>query len=285
MEIYIFLLLWSLVTGSIFLKKRNVNNLIYILLNFIPLALVSGLRARCVGTDTNMYHVVFYEVADNSFVWSFFDDRGIEIGFRALLKIISVFSYDSNISIFTISIILTGLCCRFIYKYSPNVFLSMFLFIGLMYFCETMNTVRQSLACMIICNSYIYLVENKLKTWIICVLLASMFHFSALLFLVFSILNKVTLKRIIIVVLPSIVGIVVLHEIVNNTPEFIFMFKYCEYFIHNNVNTSGGDILRIFTYAVIIFLGYKTYYKFNEFEKIMLLFYVFLFLCFDMQCC
>ena len=57
-----FLMIWSIISASIYLIKINkyLINKLYIILVYIPLILIAGLRHWFVGTDTWIFVLVYY---------------------------------------------------------------------------------------------------------------------------------------------------------------------------------------------------------------------------------
>ena len=72
---------------------------------------------------------------------------------------------------------------RFIFKYSKIVWLSVFLFFTNGFFTFALSGIRQSIAIIILLVSYDYLRVNKFVKFLFIVVLASLFHSSAILFL------------------------------------------------------------------------------------------------------
>lgn len=94
-----------------------------------------------------------------------------------------IFENPQAILIITSLIILTGYAL-FIYKNSKMVWLSVFLFFTLGYFGAIMNTIRHQIAIVILLFSYNYIRENKFIKFIGIVLIAPLFHNTAIIFLV-----------------------------------------------------------------------------------------------------
>ena len=98
MEVYIGLMIWSILSGSVFLFKINIKlkKIIYLLLTYIPLVLISGLRSWYVGVDTKLFHQ-WYEGTRNINIldWKWFvtlsDGSSIEFGFSYIGYIFNLF--------------------------------------------------------------------------------------------------------------------------------------------------------------------------------------------------
>ena len=274
MEIYFILLGWSFFTGFVFygINKFSVNDkvlkIIYCCINYIPLAIVLGIRDKTVGTDTGMYHNIFLDVARNEFNWSFLDSNFVEIGYRIINKVISFFILDDNIAVMLIAFITIGGFAVFFYKNSYNIWLTTFLFIGFSYYLETFNTMRQVLACMIICNAFIVLKNKKNIYWIISVLIASTIHFSSVIFLVFTKVLPLNKKKLIVYILP----IILLYFCIDIFSEYFILLdvvgdKYKGYFLDENILMNLNDILKILLFFSFIGWGYYKRFLFSEDEK------------------
>lgn len=271
MEIYIILLLWSIISAFICFRKNNTLNdknikMIYCFMNYIPLSLVLGLRDIKVGTDTAMYHEIFYEIGRNNMQWSYMNERGIEIGYVILNKIIYIIFGNSYVFIFIVSLILIAGFMRFFYQYSYNIWLTVFLFIGLFYYCETFNTIRQSIACMIIFNGYVFLRNGNVIKWIGTVLIATCFHNTAIIFLLFSLLYRINKIKVFIISFIGIGFYLILAYGRDFLVELFINNKY-GYYLVSNENSMGADILRILLFVFVMFFIYIRRNNYNRYQK------------------
>ena len=256
MEIYFFLLFWSFITAIVYnLLKNNINKIIldriYYLINYVPMGIVAVIRNVSVGTDTRMYHEFFYRYGILDFDWNYFDYSKVEIGYRLLNKIIYFFTSESNIYIFIISFCLIMGFGYFILINSVNIWISTFLFIGICFYSETLNTIRQSIACIILLNGYIFLKKEQYVKWLLSVLIATLFHSTAIFFLIFIILKKLTKIRIILI---NLIGILFYSLLVYDMNILMFFLddnKYTYYLVENEAS-MGADVLRILLFIVVI---------------------------------
>jgi len=273
MEIYFILLCWSFFTGFIFygINRFSINNktlkIVYCCINYIPLAIVLGIRNKTVGTDTSMYHDIFLDIARNNFTWSFLDSNLVEIGYRVINKIISFFVLDDNIAIMLIAFITIGGFAVFFYRNSYNIWLTTFLFVGFGYYIETFNTMRQVLACMIICNAFIFLKNKKYINWIASIILATTIHFPSIIFLAFTKILPLNKKKIIIYIIP----LIILYFYIDVFGEYFILFndtgKYGGYFSDENNLISLNDILKVLLFLGFIGWGYCKRKLFSKDEK------------------
>lgn len=209
MIIYIILLTLILGLGYIFKPNSNKKNKkIYMIIIGIGLTLISGFRSINVGIDT----VQFCNAFDNirHIAWnSLIGETRYEIGFVFFCKLLGIICSNYQILIFFTSLIINVLICRFIYKESEDCILSSYLYVTLNYFAANMNTMRQAIATSIIILAYMsFLKKNKKILYTVCVLVACLFHMSAIcgVFLLLLPNKKYSIKEYNITILISIIA-------------------------------------------------------------------------------
>jgi len=123
------------------------------------------------------------ELANSSFseLFSFFY---FEIGFDIFCKFLTLFSKNPQFLIFVTQILMNGIVCMFALKKSNIPWLSVMLYITMMFFFNAMNAMRFCMACSILLLSVDYAVKRKFIKFALLVVGASMFHFTALLFFI-----------------------------------------------------------------------------------------------------
>lgn len=139
-----------------------------------PLVLVSGLRYN-VGTDYfNTYYTGFYRVL-NGVNFDHF-----EIGYWILTKIVQVFSDNAFVMLFLASLITIGFIFAAFRSLSNNVAFSIFLLFISRYYFISMNGVRQMMACAVLLFALKYAITRSFKKYFALCLLATSFHYSAI---------------------------------------------------------------------------------------------------------
>ena len=157
---------------------------LYMILVALTLILTAGLRSSKVGADTVMYQRIFDWAAEgSSFTKEYFSWHGggteplfyfftyylsKVVGFNTYLTIVATISIAPVIYV--------------IYKYSRHVYFSLLLYIGFGYFAFAMNGIRQAIAIGICMLAFDATIEKKLKKFIALILIAVLFHKTALLF-------------------------------------------------------------------------------------------------------
>jgi hypothetical protein len=142
----------------------------------LVLVAVAALRWG-VGTD-------FFQYVDNyqSYKSSFFSDFATldEPGIKSIAWVVSHLKDDAAVFMASTSIITVGLILWTITRYSNALIASFLLFIFVGSWHGTFNGIRQYLACAIVFAGHRLIMERKLLRYLLVVVLASLFHISAL---------------------------------------------------------------------------------------------------------
>lgn len=178
--LFIILLLLLFISSS-FLTRR-----LYICVSGMFLLLLASLRSRWVGVDTPGYHLM-YNLLQTDAVTEV--STHMEKGFLYFNKFLLFFSGDSQLLFFISSAIMLGAVFYCFYKYSRFIGLSVFLYATDYYFFH-LTGMRQGLAMAILLFSVPFIKQKKWGWFMALVFLASTFHSSALLFLIFYPLSK-----------------------------------------------------------------------------------------------
>ena len=168
----------------------------------IILVLFAGLRGTFVGPDTFQYQWIFEDIQRyHDVVFQFFfmssdsDDQTSEPGYAFFQYVFGLIG-DYNLFKFVCAIIQTVPAIRLIQKYSDNKLVSMIAYFCLpVYTMMSMSMMRQGLAFGIFLLAYQYILERKLWKYVCCVLLAFLFHTSALVTLPLYFLYSVPYKK------------------------------------------------------------------------------------------
>ncbi|HCY44205.1 MAG TPA: hypothetical protein DHU33_02125 [Firmicutes bacterium] len=185
MIIYLCLLLYILVLSMLFTKYKedNKKKKLFLFMSFLPIILISCMRANTVGVDTYQFTNAFLRIR---YLQPYqFETLRYEYGFTYFCWILGkVFSnYQALLIVTSIFINFSILC--FIYKNSKNVYLSTILYIICNFYFSYMNIMRQAMAIAIILFAFEELKKNKKILFVIWVIVASFFHSSAILAILF----------------------------------------------------------------------------------------------------
>lgn len=156
---------------------------LFVALSVGILGATAACRGASVGIDTEVYYRAFSSVD--------YADSYYEPGFLALIWLLNCFTDNPQILIVTTSLFSFFSVGVFIYDNSKNPLLSIVLFVSLLLFASYMNLMRQAMAISVLLFAYRFLVTKRYILFAVLVMIASMFHFSALVWLLLLPLTQV----------------------------------------------------------------------------------------------
>lgn len=190
--------------------RDKINGFIGLLI-FLILGIFAGSRYKIGGSDYDAYEA-YYNLAPNKFdrVYSNDYDSFLESTEKGYIYLMTFFKQiNLNFNIFLI--IIGGICAITIYysfkKYTSYLFVTTLIFLTKGYLYYFFTAQRQIIAMAICWISIKYIIEEKLYKFILLVILASLFHSSALFFIIIYFTNKIYLtnKKIFVIIAVSIV--------------------------------------------------------------------------------
>lgn len=183
MLIYILLLL-----AIIILPKFKISKKTYCIIIGFLITLMVGFRDVSMGmNDTKLIYLpIFTKLSQLSVVesYNYIQRGGGELVFYMLTRFYIMLSTNYRIYLIILSLIVNIFVGRFIYKYSNNASLSFILFFSLNYFAMEFTLLRHCIAMAIVLFSYDFIVKKQKIKFVITVLIAALFHKTAILFLV-----------------------------------------------------------------------------------------------------
>ena len=183
------------------------NKKLFLVVAFFEVLVLSGLRVPDgAGSDTYAYCEIFTELSNSSFT-EILGSFTHEIGFYLMCHYLSFISKDPQILIFFSSLMMTLSVFTFINKKSRIPWLSVVLYITLLFFFNNLNLMRFGLAGSFLLLSYDSIIQRRLLKFLFYVVVASMFHFSALIFIIAYYIYPLVLnvKKIILISVPFII--------------------------------------------------------------------------------
>lgn len=183
-------------------KRHKTFKVLIVLFIIMLLSVFFVFRDLSVGVDSKAYYTIYTELSIN---------RSIELIkaydiFYSLLNILCYEIYPSyTLFLLVIAMIMFTNIVLSIVFVSKNKKISMAMFVGLGLYAQTFNMVRQMMAISFIMVGLIFLIKHKHEwLFLLFVLLASMFHITALCCVVIYVLNKVKLNRISLICISAI---------------------------------------------------------------------------------
>lgn len=206
---YIYVLILALaMTGALFLPKKYAKSAIYLAFWMLALALFVGVSDMLGGYDRYIYGELFDEVADirregRSVLTAFiFELYPTELGYGYLNVLLSYFTANRYIFIFILTLIIYVLYYINIKRYASDYRIALLLFFGLLFF-FTFTYLRQMIGVGIAGLSLKYVYERKLWKFIACVLIATLFHNSAIILIPIYIIpiQKLSVDSVVVVMI------------------------------------------------------------------------------------
>ena len=186
---YIYVLILALaMAGALFLPQKSATSKVYLACWMIALALFVGFSDMLGGYDRYIYGELFDEVADlrqegrDVFTAYIFQQYPTELGYVYLNVLLSYFTSNRYVFILVVTLIIYALYYINIKRYASDYRIALLLFFGLLFF-FTFTYLRQMIGVGIAGLSLKYVYERKLWKFVACVLLAALFHNSAIILL------------------------------------------------------------------------------------------------------
>jgi transmembrane protein EpsG len=225
--------------------------------------LIIGLRGWDVGWDTRNYIYFFEKYGSMNFISLLSGNFEIEKGYLIFQYFLfNIYSHPTLLfsTIATIYIISVS---SFIYRNSKYPLLSYLIFISMGYFTFSMTALRQTIAIAIILFSYNYLKEKKLLGFLILVLIASTFHYSAIVFLPFYFISKIKVTRLYMFLsIPIIVVTFLFRE-----PIFKFLSTLSGY-NYSPISTDGpATLFSLFLIVYVVSIALSKAIDYNKLEN------------------
>ena len=281
LNIIILIFLFSLSKNRI----QNVGLISFILFAFF--FVVAGFRHYSVGGDTSTY-VSLYEVAPLYSVPSLMElfSSRFEPGFIVLNQWLYQLSPHYTLMLATYAFLTLGIYFYVMHKQSYNVVLSVFLFFTFMLYAYTLSNIRQSLAIALVMLSFHYWIRHqRWRAWL-AVILATLFHTSAPIFILVFLISSFKLNRFILWL--SVAVALPLYQFV--PPIMVRMISYSEKYqsyLETDWFSSSNKLSLILKFVIVLLifivgevvLGQKflTFYE-QTLRKIMYLAVIFSFL-------
>ena len=258
MAIYIVVILIIFFSIPLRLDRDKKLKRCWLVAIFAILTTISAIRSYHVGIDSIQYKDAFGKIAHLDYSQN--NSLRYEIGFFYLVKTITLVSRDSQLLFIISSLIIIPSVGVFIYRYSKNVAFSSLLYILFNIFFFHMTGMRQSLALVLLLFAYDNLVKNNYPRFIISTVIASLFHSSAILFLVCLFIKRIKYNKYshLITILLSILFFVFFKPIFLNITHLIG--KYGGYIDSEDFGVSnyyGAFFQFLLTFVVYTFCHFR----------------------------
>jgi len=260
------------------IPSKEMINFMWAILTLIPPILIATKRYG-IGTDYFSYKAIYDNYSRVEFIP--FTKLSIEYGFYLINYLASqVFNGFYGVlflsSLITLSFIFLAIN-KFIYQISITfaLFITYFVFYPPM-----LNAIRQMIAVAIAMYSYHFIIERKLLKYIFCIIIASFFHYTALICIPFYLLGIKTGKGILVVkrtifyffCIIIVIALPILLGKITNIAYFNYYMNL--YNIGSNAKVLNQIILRLPVMIPIIIFSQKLIKADNRYEFYFMLFFI-----------
>lgn len=187
----VFIFMYAVFVGLYFLSFDWINaqkqRLYKTIICTTILVVIQGFRNETIGVDSYNVYRPYFDMLPGTLesLWDFSDTfANFEVGYCTLTKLIKLFTDDTQIYILICSILSIVPISYSIYKHSTNVVFSFIIFASFIVYHFGFSGIRQAIAIGLTVISYEFLLKQDKWKFVLCVLLASSFHTSAILFLI-----------------------------------------------------------------------------------------------------
>lgn len=266
MTVYILTLLSILLIGLVYKNSRKrTYRKIQCFLNFLILFIVTSLKHY--SGDLGNYIRGFKSIRDMGFPT--FQYKSTESGYVFLNSIIGVFTDNEQVFMSIIGFIILLGFTLFIYKHSKDITLSFYLFITFDFFACSLNIYRQSIAIILILWSYEYIKKKKIIPFLSIIVIASLFHKTALVFIPMYFLSKIEISRKYIMFLICSMPLILYFGV--EVIRYMLISIYPQY-QYSEGSDTGGKYIIIFMVIIIIGFVFRKQYinkESNSLKKII----------------
>jgi transmembrane protein EpsG len=247
----------------------------YVILMIVLFILESSLRSISVGPDTENYYYAFLSINDmswgdvfNSFNASYQLGEGKDPGFAVFVKLVQLISTDFNFFLFIAALVFYIPLGKILYRYSSHILQLVFaftLYVALFQIIA-LSGIRQQLATGFTFMSFLSLGKGKKIQSVLVILLASVLHISALLFLLvpaFSFISRRYLKTIHLLSFVTIPFVALYSDAIMS---FMASFLANDYYsAYGQIESKGGGALYIILMELLSFFCFLAIKK----DKVM----------------
>lgn len=197
--ILVFLMLLFIVEGVFISSIKHLSTQskkkILAILFFVQLFLPAGLRHITVYNDTPAYAEHFQSISPNN-IFDLNPFERFEIGYQILENIIYLLISKDPVALFFItSLLIQSSFIILFYRYSENLWFTIFLFIGLTHYFFLVSGIRQGLAIAVFNFAIPYLFNQKWKWYYLIVFISAQFHSSAYILFLVPFLNFIRFSK------------------------------------------------------------------------------------------
>ncbi len=251
--------------ASLLLDMRKKRIVFFVAMGY--LAVLAMFRAASVGKDTEEYIAIFYRVVEADGLLEALTCSGMEKGYLFFNWLVSCVTSAPQWILILSSGFVFVCFAWFFNRYSHRPWISVFLFFALVVFDFCLSGIRQSIAIAVMLLGFDALLEQKPIRFVIFCLAASLFHATALLWLVvYPLVVFIRNSKIYFTLLVAGgAAAFLLCDIALRAALLIFP-KYAYYLGGSGFESSGilAVTLRMMVYAAVLLFGACIYHRYPK---------------------
>ncbi|MHB8126274.1 MAG: EpsG family protein [Desulfitobacteriaceae bacterium] len=223
MTIY-FILIFLIGLSSIVTRKIKNRSKVVTAFSCLCIFLIQAVRGFTVGTDIHTYLLAY----QNSKNLNFFKGDillDFELGYSLYTQFFSRIGFSEQQYLALTAIVIIVPIGLIVYRNSKMPEMSMFLYIVLGFFTFAFSGLRQSIAIALVFFSFEYIKKEKYFKFLACIVLATLFHTSAIVCVILYPLYKLKIRK---------------HHLLFIIPTFIVMFSLKGYIAKFIIETFFG---------------------------------------------
>lgn len=261
MAIYYLTLVSSYISGFLShlsdKKKYRVMSIFWIFLLTVMLILFAGLRTG-IG-DTSMYKHTYELMVQNSYNIKVNGD----LGFAYLNLLLTKISSNPQTIVFFVAMVTQAAIIFVFYKYRSAMELQVFMYITAGYFTVTMNGMRQCLAASLIFLCTPLIIKGNFKKYLICILMISTIHQSALLMIpVYFVVRMEPWSLKFYLIAAVSVGCIAFYNVIS--PYIFKVLESTHYGQYSEFKEGGSSVIRLVVDMVPLILAFLKRDKIKE---------------------
>lgn len=242
-------------------SQRKISARLYIFICALGVIFVMGLRSKHTGSmDTYLYAKAFLVAEEYSNLFDYWNFREVfdglflfsEAGFHSYIWLASKILPGTQWFILLTSAIIVAFTAKFISDNSDDPLISWITFICLGSMTFAMNGMRQTLAMSICLLAYRYVREKKLFRFLFLILIAVLFHKSAMVFAVVYLLRNMKMNVKYFSIITALVGLFLVF--VNRLAFLYDSMTGEDYAINESFDSGGVVVILIYLVAIVTML-------------------------------
>lgn len=260
----LFIIIFGLLLNSI---KSKFCIKIYSFLVCLVLFALLAFKGSNIGSDTPVYIALYKQLQITANILD--NPTRYELGYVVYSKLISWIFGDYQYLFVVTALVIIASINKLVTKYSSLIWMSFYLLVSLRLYYFFLSGLRQTIAVAIICISYSFIKQRKPIMFILLVLIATMFHNTAIIFIIAYPISFMSFNRKGVSAILLFTGIIyvlfdpLLSIIFKLIPRYYYHYQNTIQFAENNLaNYINASVILAFLLLGVFYSNHK--YKVSD---------------------